>query len=255
MDQDTIGKVADAAKSVTDAVSIPPEVKTTLLTPIAEKIGQVFQARSTVKHFEIENQAIVMHGYQEKLKERVQELLSAQPNLTFTEVNEFLLRKQINDSQYSINDEYMRERFAKLISSTVSDNNNSITPFYSDVLSNLNTETATLLISFTHMDMNPVAYFGPSRTAFVGYFEPTTVQDQFIPNAIISQGEINQLVSLGLVEMQNDYRIRFSNQPDVDLYAKIKWLAQIHGFSENDIVSYAAVGLTEFGKNFIKVVY
>lgn len=39
MDQDTIGKVADAAKSVTDAVSIPTEVKKTFLTPMAETIG------------------------------------------------------------------------------------------------------------------------------------------------------------------------------------------------------------------------
>ncbi|MBA5813275.1 hypothetical protein GXP73_03885 [Leuconostoc lactis] len=59
-----------------------------------------------------------------------------------------MLRKLINYPQYSIDKNYMRDRFAKFITETATDFTNKVTPLYSSVLTNLFPDTARLLLEF-----------------------------------------------------------------------------------------------------------
>ncbi|WP_418287568.1 hypothetical protein [Leuconostoc lactis] len=54
----------------------------------------------------------------------------------------------MNNPQYSIDDNYMRDRFAKFITETATDFTNKVTPLYSSVITNLFPDTARLLLEF-----------------------------------------------------------------------------------------------------------
>lgn len=255
MDDETNKAVANAVKSVADAFSIPNEVKKAGLLPIVDRMAETFKNKRNIKKFDLDNQNILIQEYQKYLQKRTQQFLSDNPNVSFNEANEFLLRKQIDDSKYSINDEYMRDRFARLISNTAIDDTNVITPNFSSVLSNLNSNTAKILINLTNLDLNPLAYFGVSRVAIFRYLEPIPNRKGYFKKITVkSNGEINQLVSLGLVEIIDNYQIHITNSNE-NLYLEITDLANDYGFTESDLNSYAAINLTDFGRNFVNKVY
>lgn len=249
---DTAKSVSDTTQTAIDAIKPPDEAKNT----IWGRVAKTFQNKRNLKNADYDNKNIILQEYQNNLRTKTQEFLKLHPDATFNEANEFLLMKQIDDSTYSLNDEYMRDRFAKLIANTAMDSSEDITPLFSDVLSKLNKKTATLLVKLNNVNQNPLAYYGTNRTIIVGYFESVKeTPNMLYGKAFISKGELDQLVSLGLVSIENNYQISDPTNPQKDLYFAIKNVAEVNGFTDSDFNSFAATMLTDFGKKFISLVY
>ena len=256
MDEETFKVGAEAVGKVADLLNPTDEVKRIGLIPTVKRIAKTFEYKRNLKNADLDNQNIILLAYQKRLQERVEQFLEQNPNATFNEANEFLLRKQIDDSQYSINNDYMRERFSRLIANTAIDTSDDITPFFSDVLSQLNTKTAQFLIALNYMAQNPAAYFGNNRVIIAGYFDPIPgIPNKAIKKASFSGEIVNQLVALGLVEIEIDLKINFPDHPEQDLYSEVMKVALENGFTESDLASYAAVRITDFGRKFISLVY
>ena len=122
MNPDDIGKTADAVKAAADVVSIPEEVKVEMLTPPATSLGQVFRAIIDLTLGDFISKGIIKRARIDELSNQAVLFFNDHPNATYDEAKTMLLAKEIDDSKFSIDDEYMRTRFAKLIANTADSN-------------------------------------------------------------------------------------------------------------------------------------
>lgn len=253
----TTKSVADATGKIADAVKVPDEVKKAGLLPLLDRMAKTFQNKRNLRNVELDNENIILQEYQRKLLERTQSFLEEIPNATFNEANEYLLRKQIDDSQFSINNEYMRDRFAKLIATTATTKTDYISPNYSNVLSNLDSNTATLLVNLSRSHLNPLSYFGNPRTAIFSFLlpHPFKANSLIMSKGLKSNGAIDELASLGLILIRDNFMISTPDYPTKNLYTNIDSFAFDLGFTTEDRSSHAAIELTSFGRKFIEVVY
>lgn len=258
MENKTLKSVSDTVGKITDLINPTDEVKKAVLVPIFSRIAKTFSNKKDLKNSKLDNETIILRQYQKKLAERTEEFLLENPNASYNETKEYLLKKQIKDSAYSLDNDYMRERFAKLIATTATDFEDKVTPLFSSVLSNLDPNTAKLFFNFkiNPQGLSPMIYFGNNYTAIYSYYQNT---DNLASGGVfityVAHGEIAQLASMGLIAVVEDYRIYNSSKKDEDLYESIKNKAISLGMSENDIKSYAAIRITDFGARFFQVVY
>lgn len=257
MENETVKSISDTIGKVADLINPTDEVKKAGV-PFFKRIAKTFSNKRALKHSELDSKAIILRVWQENLEERVRKYLLEHPDASYNETNEYLLKKQINDSTYSLNNDYMRERFAKLIATTAIDFEDKVTPLFSSVLSNLNPTTAKLFFNLKAdpQGLSPMIYYGNNFKAIYSYYQQISNDaNSNVRVTRVAQSEITQLVSLGLIAIIDDYKIYDASNPDDDLYLSIKNKAQSLGMNENNIKSYAAIRITDFGESFFQVVY
>ncbi|RRG18224.1 DUF4393 domain-containing protein [Weissella viridescens] len=241
MDSDPITEIAKTSGKIADAVKVPDEVKNQALLPAATSIGGRlgrFFKRNQVNQRAAE---IVEEQFLEQLSKEASLYFNNHPNATIDEAKERLIYKQIDDSTYSIDNEEMRTLFAKLIANTADTNTNAaITPYYSQVLSNLSPKTAKLLLDLSENTATPImeiVYSDHTSTMVQLRQEKESIQS--------TDGAINQFISQGLVEIgdfQND------NHSDLDWFATSMLHLKSQTFRIRTLV------FTEFGNSFIESV-
>ena len=258
MEDKTVKSLSDAIGKVSDLINPTDEVKKAGFVPIAKRIAQTFLNKQNLKNRELDDKNIILKEWQKQLAKRTEIFLSENPEASYNEANEYLLKKQIADSTFSLNNNYMRERFAKLIATTAMDFDNEVTPLFSNVLSNLDHTTAKLFFDFKNnpYGLSPMIYFGNKYTAIYSYHKHiANSTGSYESITKIAESEIAQLISLGLIAVIEDYKLFIPSKPDNDLYATIRRTAQSIGMNEGDIKSHAAIRITDFGEKFFKVVY
>ncbi|CAI2663719.1 hypothetical protein AKUH3B111A_14100 [Apilactobacillus kunkeei] len=142
---------------------IPEETLKNLLNPSTVVVGKglagilyyVFQ-----KPLEF---GIVEKKHLDSLSKMTSNDLSKIPSQNRDEKGMGLAFKTIEESKYSLGDEELRKWFSQLIASSVDDRkNNSLTPYYSTVLSNLNSDAANFLLDLVkfgnEMSLFPFCY-------------------------------------------------------------------------------------------------
>lgn len=240
MDPDSITELAKASGKIADAVNVPDEVKTQVLLPVATSIGgrlgRFFKRNQVNKRAE----EIVEERFLEQLSTEASLYFNTHPNATLDEAKERLIYKQIDDSTYSIDNEDMRTLFAKLIANTADKNTNeAITPYYSQVLSNLSPTTAKLLLDMSKNSFTPMLETADPREIFIQ-----------LRNDLISiqntHSAINQFASLGLIEMDTLHVTDKANF--LKLYITAKYQLNTEQYRVGEII------FTEFGTSFIKSV-
>lgn len=255
MDPETFGKAADALKVTAEAVSVPDEVKSELLKPGATSLGQVFQSIIDFTLGGFISRGIIKRAKINSLSSQAVEFFNHNPNATYDDAKTMLLVKELEDSKFSIEDDDMRTRFAKLIAASAdSTRNNTISPNYSSVLASLNSDTASLLDTLSLSVYSAVGFIEVVDPKTGGSYMPLDYYLQF-NDALIDfpNGALDELESLGLIELRNDLSIA------ADLYSKINNLSNKLNESNTDNnikyeVKYGVAYLTEFGKSFIKIV-
>lgn len=258
MENKTIKSLSDTTGKVVDLINPTDEVKKAGLIPFATRMAKTFSNKKDLKNSNLDNEAIILHQWQKKLAEHVEAFLQKNPDASYNDTKEYLLKKQIKDSTYSLDNDYMRERFAKLIATTATDFEDMVTPLFSNVLSNLDPNTAKLFLKFkiNPKGLSPLIYFGNTYTAIYSYYQNTeglATGGVFV--ACIASSEIAQLVSLGLIAVVEDYKLYNSSKKEEDLYQSIKIKARTIGMNDSDIKSYAAIRITDFGDSFFQAVY
>lgn len=236
----TTKSVADATGKIADAVKVPDEIKKEILSPTASSIGG--RLGRFFKRNQLNNRAeeIVEEMYLENLSKQSSLYFENHPNATLDETKKRLIYKQIDDSTYSIDNEDMRTLFAKLIANTADKNTNTgISPLYSQVLSNLSPSTAQLLLSMSENSYTPMLETADPREIFIQL--RTTVSSIQGTN-----GSINQLASLGLIEMDT---LHVTERATILEAVIVKLL---HLTKEQYRVG--EIIFTEFGNSFIKSV-
>lgn len=240
MDDESIKAVANATNRIAEAVSIPEEVKTELLIPSAGVIGQRLRRLFNRNQFTKRAEEIIEEKYLIDLADRTEKYFRNHENPTLDEAKDYLLRKQIDDSRFSIDNDQMRELFAKLISKTADKNTNeNITPYFSNVLSNLSPESAKLLLCISKNSYTPIIEIADPRKILVQINKrQESIQE--------TKSAINQLESLGLLELDT---LHLTEQND-----------QLNQYASNILnlnseqYRIGQITLTEFGIAFVKSV-
>lgn len=244
MDPEQLAKtteaLADATKSIADAVALPEETKAALLTPSAKSIGARF-GRFFNRH-QASNRAneIVEEAWLTDLQIRALDYFASNPGATLDESKAFLIHKQIDDSYYSLDKEDMRDRFAKLIATTADKTRNEdISPIYSQILANLDSESAKLLLSISENSWTPIMETAEPRQIFVQ-------ERKSLLSIVNSHGRINQFQSLGLIEVDTLHEYN-TDGSYVDDYAHLLNL-------EPEQYRTGTAIFTQFGNSFIDVI-
>ncbi|TGE72439.1 Abi-alpha family protein [Weissella confusa] len=253
MDPDTIGKLADATKAGADALSLPDEVKTAALKKPAQTIGDIVTRFFNRNQLAKREQEIVEDGYLSALAAQTQIYFDENPHATLDESKAFLIGKQIQDSRFSIDNQTMRQRFAKLISATAdATRNSSISPNYSSVLANLTPESADLLIRMSNKEFVPVGFFKiveqETGNTIKNITQVLEIDHQLLMPA---QGTLDELRGLGLLDFSEEATT------NKELYQQID-LLELEQTQNNNLgkttYHHGITWLTIFGKSFIDVV-
>lgn len=142
---------------------IPEETLKNLLNPASEVIGKgiagiLYQVFKKPLEF-----GIIEKKYLDSLSKLTSDYLSKIPPKNRDRKGMGLAFKTIEESKYSLGDDELRKWFSQLIASSVDDRkNDSLTPYYSTVLSNLNSDAAKFLLDLVKfgnkMSLFPFCY-------------------------------------------------------------------------------------------------
>ena len=252
MNPDDIGKTADAVKAVADAFSIPEEVKAEMLTPPATSLGQAFGAIIDLTLGDFISKGIIKRAKINELNRQAVSFFNDHPNATYDEAKTMLLAKEIDDSKFSIDDEYMRTRFAKLIANTADSNTNSlITPYYSNVLANLSSDAAKLFEDMSTRVYTIISIYSLKSSGGDSIINNTVVETSY--EVMIHTDLLNQLQALGLIEIDRNWHLKDTADESNNLYGHIQSSMKYYGIdpdSPNVDADFGSAWLTDFGKSF-----
>lgn len=255
MDPDTIGKSADAAKAIAEALSVPNEVKTEVLKPGATSLGQAFQSIIVLTLGGFISRGIIKQAKITSLSQQAVEFFNQNPDASYDDAKTMLLVKEVEDSKFSIDEDDMRTRFAKLIATTAdAKRNTNVSPNYSTVLASLDSQTASLLETLSTVVYSAVGFLEEVDPETGGSYKPINYYVQLNDTLIdFPRGALDELKSLGLIELKNDISL------SKELYSLIDIIVnQTNERIDNDNVKYevkyGVAYLTEFGKSFIDIV-
>ncbi|MBJ7658732.1 Abi-alpha family protein [Weissella confusa] len=258
MNPDDIVKTADAVKAVADAFSIPEEVKAEMLTPPATSLGQVFGAIIDLVFGNVISKGIIKRAKIDELNRQAVSFFNDHPNATYDEAKTMLLAKEIDDSKFSIDDEYMRTRFAKLIANTADSNTNSlITPYYSNVLANLSSDAAKLFEDMSTRVYTIISIYSlKSSSGGDSSINNTVVETSY--GVIINTDLLNQLQALGLIAIDKNWHLKDTTDASNNIYGHIQSTMKCYGIdpdSPNVSVDFGSAWLTDFGRSFYKATH
>lgn len=260
MNPDDIGKTADAVKATAQALTIPDEVKTEALKPMAKSFGQVSKALVDLVFSPLIQRGIIKRAKLDSLAAQAVQFFEDHPNASYDQAKSMLLIKEFEDSRYSIDDDYMRTRFAKLLSNTADKNTNSqITPMFSTVLSNLTPESAQSLKFLSKQVYTPAIWL-KAVNEVGGAIEDSQIMyglggsDQYL-----SDGILDELSALGLISLSKHSPLVDASNKNVDpyagLYDALNFSVKSTEANGINIQEFkGAINLTIFGKNFVKAV-
>ena len=242
---------------------IPSSSKELLLNPIFNSLGNGISSAIDTIFYPLIKRNIIHKQELEDLQKKTAENISNIPpdNLDTTKPGLFL--KALEESKYSINEEILRDMFAKLIASGVDNRKNqSITPRYATVLSQLGSQDAQFL-SLLHKQLNfqvPTGYLFIENTITS---EEHSISDTFLCN---NDGEIFKLpmdtiailTSLGIISSTHESYLTY------DLYKKGYHLIESHFNalniitpSENEKIALkkGIINTTSFGQNLFHYIF
>lgn len=253
MNPDDIGKTADAVKAAADVVSIPEEVKVEMLTPPATSLGQVFRAIIDLTLGDFISKGIIKRARIDELSNQAVLFFNDHPNATYDEAKTMLLAKEIDDSKFSIDDEYMRTRFAKLIANTADSNTNSrITPYYSNVLANLSSDAAKLFEDMSTRVYTIISIYS-LKSSFGGDSSVNNTVVETSYEVMINTDLLNQPQALGLIAIDKNWHLKDTADASNNMYGHIQSSMKHYGIdpdSPNVNADFGSAWLTDFGKYF-----
>ncbi len=254
MDPETVGKTADALKATANAVSVPDEVKVEVLKPGATSLGQVFQSIIDLTLGGFISRGIIKRAKINSLSNQAVNFFNQNPNATYDDAKTMLLVKELEDSKFSIEDDDMRTKFAKLIAASADKNRNKgISPNYSNVLANLTPESANLLVRMSDKEFVPVGFFKIINQDTGHTFKNVAHILEFDHKLLMPErGILDELKGLGLLDFSEDVQV--VNQ---ELYQQID-LLEVEQVQSLDygVTTYehGSAWLTLFGKAFTDIV-
>lgn len=133
---------------------IPNKTKNALMKPAAKAIGEAFgTVLNSLAHWSTDGLARYNISHEADLKDfkaKYERRLAGIPEPEIDDSKLLLVAKAIEDGQYRMNEDYMREAFARLIvHASDRRTNNDYKPIYSSILSNLSSQEAKLLIGLS----------------------------------------------------------------------------------------------------------
>lgn len=260
MDPENIGKVADAVKATADAVSVPDEVKVEVLKPGATSMGEVFQSLIDLTLGTLIERGIIKRAKINSLQQQAVKFYQANPDASYDDAKAMLLVKEVEDSKFSIENDEMRTRFAKLIANTANKKTNqAITPLFSTVLSNLSPESASALEFLAKQVYTPAIWLKVHNQQGGTIEDSQIAYGTNVPNFYLSNGVLDQLSSLGLILLQNGVTVSSVDNKDKDYYVGLtNFIDIMYAAQRTDKFtigkSNGVVSLTHFGKEFVKAV-
>lgn len=250
---------------------IPNKTKNALMKPAAKAIGEAFGTiLNSLAHWSTDGLARYNISHEADLKDfkaKYERRLADVPEAEIDDSKLLLVAKAIEDGQYRMDEDYMREAFARLITHA-SDRrtNNDYKPLYSSILSNLSSQEAKLLIglsaetySLLPLERIKSQEHGGSAYSYISgyavlqsdgiiYFEAnTTLTLELLQNA-------------GLVSIKPQFEL--TSPFYQSLYNMFEWSTQYADFKNTHPISSGHeyrvergdVELTELGKSFTRFI-
>lgn len=253
------------------AVPISKETGDALIKPIASSIGNASGTvldglfhliLDPIRKFNIQRN-FALEQFEKEVKGSVSEI----PREFLDESKIGIVLKAMEDSRYQLNEEYIRELFTKLITSTLdSRNNSSITPKFSSIISEMSVKEAILLkdIYYNSLSGIPLVSFQVQNdeTLFVKFLEPKyLILDNQIMTAPLL--ELSLLESANLIYKQNEQSLKYLFKDYSNYYKRLDELfpnnyREIYPDSDENERVYHETSyyeLTELGKSFCKIVF
>lgn len=237
---------------------LPESTREKLLNPIANEIGQGVGNLFKVVLLPLNKVGIWADGVLENYRNSIQEKLKDIPEDNLDKSKLPLVLREMEESRYQINDDTLREMFAKLIVASVNKTKNSdITPQYSLVLSQLGPNEAkflmTLYYSRGHQLPSGELYKELSNSSTQTVSKLILLKDNY--QVLINvEKMIDTLVALGLLKLSMDGWL--SSNVYENSYLKIKeYLLQgIDIPTDNLKLRQGYVRLTAFGESLLSIV-
>ena len=241
---------------------LPQSTQELLINPTAKNIGDTLGEVSKFLLWPVNFGTSWANAHIEKFKQSIIFNVNKIPeeNRDPSKIN--LAIKTIEDSKYQINDDNLREMFAKLVAASVDKRNNQdLSPKFSSILSQLSPSDAKLLKSLFFNPKLPIPTVSYAVYQDKGYFYP--VLDHFIginyskENIIHNEAGLDNLTSLGIIKIKDNFEI--SEVHHQKFYQEMKYsdypIKAIDKNKESDIkIINGIIEFTSLGKNFMNKV-
>ncbi|WP_294830129.1 DUF4393 domain-containing protein [uncultured Lactobacillus sp.] len=241
---------------------LPQSTQELLINPTAKNIGETLGGISETFLSSINILTTLANVHIRKFKQSIIDNVNKIPEEKRDPSKINLAIKTIEDSTYQINDDNLREMFAKLVAASVDKRNNQdLSPKFSSILSQLSSSDAKLLKSLFFNPKLPIPTVSYAVYEGKGYFYP--ILDHFIginyskENIIHNEAGLDNLTSLGIIKIKDNFEI--SEVHLQKFYQEMKHLdypiKAIDKNKESDIkIINGIIEFTSLGKNFMNKV-
>lgn len=248
---------------------LPQNTKKLLLNPTAKNIGDTLGDVSELILSPVNIATTWANAHIRKFKQSIIDNVNKIPeeNRDSSKIN--LAMKTIEDSKYQIDDDNLKEMFAKLIAASVDKRNNQgLSPRFSNVLSQFSPEDAKLLMQISTNNFDfiriPTVIFtakGNNGSGSSEYGDHFIAPDRSTASWFQNELSLNNLVSLGIIN-QNDEQY-LSNDRNKSFYDSVEKSPEFLSWSNSNALS--AIGFkpaikkgfiefTTFGKKLTQIV-
>ncbi|MBH9985184.1 DUF4393 domain-containing protein [Lactobacillus sp. M0390] len=247
---------------------LPQNTKKLLLNPTAKNIGDTLGDVSELILSPVNIATTWANAHIRKFKQSIIDNVNKIPeeNRDSSKIN--LAMKTIEDSKYQINDDNLREMFAKLIAASIDKRNNQgLSPRFSNVLSQFSPEDAKFLmqISTNNFDLLPIPTVifiaqlnNGSGSEYGNHF---IAPDRSTASWFQNELSLNNLVSLGIINQSDEQYL--ANDTNKSFYDSVEKSPEFLSWSNSGALS--AIGFkpaikkgfiefTTFGKKLTQIV-
>lgn len=241
---------------------LPKSTKELILNPTAKNIGETLGGVSEFILSPINIFTTCTNTYIKKFKQSIIDKINKIPENERDPSKISLAMRTIEDSKYQIDDDNLREMFAKLIAASVDKNQNqNFSPRFSNILSQLSPSDAKLLKQLSFNPSLPIPTV--SYTLDVGSKIEYPVFEHLIginyskKDIIRNEAGLDTLTSLGIVRLRDNFEI--PEESIQKFYKEMKYaeypMQSIDRRAERDMkIVNGLIQFTTFGKNFIDTV-
>lgn len=245
---------------------LPQSTQELLLNPTAKNIGDTLGDVSELILSPVSIVTTWANAHVKKFKQSIIDNVNKIPeeNRDPSKIN--LAMKNIEDSKYQINDDNLREMFAKLIAASIDKRNNQgLSPRFSNVLSQFSPEDAKFLmqISTNNLHSIPTVIFFIQKDDHSGYQDGDhfIAPDRSTASWFQNELSLNNIVSLGIINQSDEEFLTHDTGKSFYDSAKkspefLSWSNLIKSSEPrlNPIIKKGLIDFTTFGKKLTQIV-
>ena len=248
---------------------LPQSTTEKLLNPTAKNIGDTLGEVSEVLLSPLSIATTWANAHIRKFKQSIIDNVNKIPVENRDPSKEILAMKIIEDSTYQINDDNLREMFAKLVAASIDKRNNQgLSPRFSNVLSQFSPKDAKFLMKIStnnsNLDPMPTVIFFAEMVDFSGskhgnhFIAPNNSTASWFQNEL----SLDSLVSFGIIDQSDEefltneiYQSFYDSAEKTTEF--LKWSSEFMNSSKPGFEPTIRKGLikfTTFGKKLTQIV-